>query len=292
MKITRKSFLRSLLGMAASGLSLRHTAWPAAKAETPALKDLGRTGLRVTALGLGASRTLEAALIRTAVERGITFIDTGRSYMNGKNEEMLGRALQGLRQRVVIQTKLKLPEGLAAGETGPHLETNLEQSLRALRTDRIDVLLLHGAETEAEIENEAVKEFFSRAKASGKIRACGFSSHRNHLSLLEKTLQTGFYDVLMLPFNPFGGFRHSVGGWSTSWDQDALIRAMERARAAGIGIVAMKTCSGGPYAPAAEDNPSMAAAVRWVTDKAYVASAAVAMGNFSELEEHLARPRS
>ena len=295
MKITRKYFLRSLLGMAGSGLCLRHAAWPAAKAGTLALKDLGRTGLRVTALGLGASRTLETALIRTAVERGINFIDTGRSYMNGKNEEMLGRALQGKRQQVVIQSKIKLPEDFssahAANEIATHLEMKLDQSLKALQTDCIDVMLLHGVEAEAEIENEAVKDFFNRAKAAGKIRACGFSSHRNHLALLEKSLQTGFYEVVMLPFNPFGGFRHSISGWSTAWDQDALIRAMEKARAAGIGIVAMKTCSGGPYAPAAEDMPSLAAAVRWVTDKAYVASAAVAMGNFSELEEHLARQR-
>jgi len=96
----------------------------------------------------------------------------------------------------------------------------------------------------------------------------------------------------MLPFNPFGGFRHSIGGWSAQWDQDSLIKAMERAHAAGIGIVAMKTCSAQPYAPREADAPSLAGAVRWVTAKPYVASAAVAMANFTQLEEHLVRHRT
>ena len=296
MKLSRKKFLRSLLGMAGSGLCLRQAAWPAGPGETLVRKDLGKTGLRITALGLGASRTLETALVRAAVERGISFIDTGRSYMNGKNEEMIGRALQGRRRQVVIQSKIKLPKGFpgkpAAGTVATHLETGLNQSLKALQTDYVDVLLLHGIEEESVLENEELREFFRRAKTAGKIRACGFSTHNNHLALLEKALETGFYEVVMLPFNPWGGFRHSIGGWSAQWDQDGLIRAMERARAAGIGIVAMKTCSAQPFALRDGDAPSLAGAVRWVTDKPYVAGAAVAMANFTELEEHLSRHRA
>jgi aryl-alcohol dehydrogenase-like predicted oxidoreductase len=296
MKLSRKKFLRSLLGMAGSGLCLRHAAWPAGQGQALLLNDLGKTGLRITSLGLGASRTLEAALVRAAVERGITFIDTGRSYMNGKNEEMIGRALQGKRRQVVIQSKIKLPKGFsgrpADGAVAAHLEIELNKSLKALQTDCVDVMLLHGIEEESILENEEVHGFFRRAKAAGKIRACGFSTHNNHLALLEKALKNGFYEVVMLPFNPWGGFRHSIGGWSAQWDQDGLIRAMERARAAGIGIVAMKTCSAQPFALRAGEAPSLAGAVRWVTDKPYVAGAAVAMANFSELEEHLSLHRA
>jgi aryl-alcohol dehydrogenase-like predicted oxidoreductase len=304
MKITRKNFLHSLLGIAGSGFCFHRAAWSAVKAETLVLKDLGKTGLRVTALGLGASRTLEPALILAAVERGIRFIDTGRSYMNGKNEEMLGRALQGKRRQVVIQSKIELPEGFsgtlaAKGVANPspgalrvHLEMKLGQSLKALQTDCVDVMLLHGIEEESILENDDVREFFRRAKTAGKIRACGFSAHNNHLALLEKALKTGFYEVVMLPFNPFGGFRHSIGGWSAEWDQDSLIKVMERAHAAGIGIIAMKTCSAQPYALREGDAPSLAGAVRWVTAKPYVASAAVAMASFTELEEHLSKHRA
>ncbi len=293
MKITRKQFLCSLAGIAGAGFCFPQAP---GKKEPLAMKELGKTGMRVTALGLGASRTLEPALIQAAVERGIRFIDTGRSYMNGKNEEMLGQALREKRPQVFIQSKIKLPKGfsgaLADKEVAAHLEMKLGQSLKALRSDWLDVLLLHGIEEESILEHDEVREFFRRAKAAGKIRACGFSTHKNHVALLEKALKTGFFEVVMLPFNPFGGFRHSIGGWSAAWDQDRLIKALKQAHAAGIGLVAMKTCSAKPYARREGEAPSLAGAVRWVTDNSYIASAVPAMANFTQMEEHLSMHRA
>jgi len=289
--ISRKTFLQSMLGLAGSSLLRR----PARGGDPEPLRrnPLGRTGLTVTALGFGATRTMESALVKAALDCGLRFIDTGRSYANGKNEEMLGEALTGRRNEVVIQSKLRLPDAATAqtpaAEIIPRMEKDLEETLRALRTDRVDVLLLHGIEEVSILDHEGVKDFFGRAKKTGKIRACGFSAHKNHLILLEKTLRDGFYEVVMLPFNPFGGFRHSIGGWSTKWDQENLIKALERAQAAGIGVVAMKTCSGGPYTSREGENPSLAEAVHWVTEKPYIASAAVAMANFRQLEEHVGR---
>ncbi|HUU04950.1 MAG TPA: aldo/keto reductase [Patescibacteria group bacterium] len=293
MKISRKKFLRSLLGMAGAGIGLRHAPAAGRNLEKNALRNLGKTGLQVTPLAMGASRTMEPALVQAALGRGIRFIDTGRAYANGKNEMMIGNVLKGKRQQIVIQSKVKLPEGFAS-KTGTkealaHLEMKLHESLQALQTDHVDVLLLHGIQEEWILEDQVVREFFSRAKTTGKIRACGFSTHKNHLALLEKALAAGFFDVVMLPFNPFARFKHSISGWSASWDQDSLIKAMQRAHDAGIGIVAMKTCSGGPYGGGQGDTPSMAGAVQWVTDKPYIACAAVAMANFSQLEEHATR---
>lgn len=293
MNVSRKDFLRSLLGMAGAGICFRQAGAAEKKPEKFAWRNLGKTGLQVTPLAMGASRTMEPALVRAALERGIRFIDTGRSYANGQNEAMIGNVLKGRRQQVVIQSKIQLPRGFAsdsdAKDVMAHLEMKLAESLRALQTDHVDVMLLHGIEEEWVLESQSVREFFAGAKKAGKIRACGFSTHINHLALLEKALPADFFDVVMLPFNPFGGFKHSIGGWTASWDQESLIRAMQRAPAAGIGIVAMKTCSGGPYAARPGDTPLMAAAVQWVTDKPYIASAAVAMANFSQLEEHAAR---
>jgi predicted aldo/keto reductase-like oxidoreductase len=153
-------------------------------------------------------------------------------------------------------------------------------------------MLLHGIEEEREFENETVREFFARAKAAGKIRGSGFSAHRNHVALLEKAVQNRFFDVALLPFNPFGRFRHSIGGWPADWDQEKLILAMGRAHAAGMGIVAMKTCSAGPHSPRQGAAPSLAAAVRWATDHPYISSAVPAIANFTQLEEHLSMHRA
>lgn len=297
MKITRKNFLRSLVGITAAGFRFPHAVWPAGKAGSLAMKDLGKkSGLRITSLGMGATRTLEPALIHAAFDQGINFLDTGRSYMNGKNEEMLGRALQGKRQKVVIQSKIRLPEDfpgtVTAKQVGTHLESELGKCLKALRTDYVDVMLLHGIETEPLLNNETVLDFFCKSKLAGKIRAMGFSAHANHVALLEKSVQSGHYDVVLLPFNPFGRFRHSIGGWPAEWDQERLVKVMERAHAAGIGIVAMKTCSAGPYALREGDAPSLAGAVRWVTDNPYIASAVPAIANFTQLEEHISTHRA
>jgi aryl-alcohol dehydrogenase-like predicted oxidoreductase len=279
--------------MAGAGIWFRPAGAAEKKPEKFALRNLGKTGMQVTPLALGASRTMEPALVKAALERGIRFIDTGRSYANGKNEAMIGKVLKGKRQQYVIQSKIKLPRdfesGSGAKDVMVHLDIKLDESLRALQTDYVDVMLLHGIQEEWVLENQSVREFFAKAKKAGKIRACGFSTHINHLALLEKALPADFFDVVMLPFNPFGGFKHSISGWTANWDQESLIRAMQRAHAAGIGIVAMKTCSGGPYAARQGDMPFMSGAVQWVTEKSYIASAAVAMANFSQLEEHAAR---
>jgi hypothetical protein len=172
------------------------------------------------------------------------------------------------------------------------MERDLNESLKALQTDCVDVMLLHGIEAETALDNETVLDFFIKAKSAGKIRACGFSAHRNHVALLEKAVRSGFFEVALLPFNPFGRFRHSIGGWPAAWDQQRLVKAMVQAHAAGIGIVAMKTCSAGPYARRAGDAPSLAGAVRWVTDHPCIASAVPAMANFTQLDEHLAMHRA
>jgi aryl-alcohol dehydrogenase-like predicted oxidoreductase len=321
MKITRKHFLRSLAGIAGAGFCFPHpapsvrggsapsvrggsapsvrggSAPSAVKAGSLAMKDLGKKpGLRITSLGMGATRTMEPALIHAAVDQGINFLDTGRSYMNGRNEEMLGRALQGKRQKVIIQSKIGLPEDfpgtVTAGQAGALLESELGKCLKALRTDYVDVMLLHGIEAEPLLDHETVLDFFFRSKLAGKIRLMGFSAHRNHVALLEKAVRTANYDVVLLPFNPFGRFRHSIGGWTTDWDQERLVKVMGLAQAAGIGVVAMKTCSAGPYALREGDAPSLAGAVRWVTDNPCIAGAVPAIANFTQLEEHLSRHRT
>lgn len=291
MKISRETFIRSLIGMLGTGIWLRQGTAFGKNCGRPVHRTLGATGITVTALGFGASRTMEPALVRAALDGGIRFIDTGRSYANGQNEVMIGNVLKGIRKEYVIQSKITLPENFGKN-TGSkflttHLERQLGESLVALRTDFVDVMLLHGIQDEWILEHHTIREFLSRAKTTGKINAFGFSTHRNHLDLLENAIKTGFYNVVMLPFNPFGGFRHSVYGWTTQWDQERLIQLLGKAHASGIGIVAMKTCSGGPFACREGRQPTMAGAVKWVTEKPYISTAAVAMGNFSELDEHL-----
>lgn len=253
---------------------------------------LGRSGIRAAALGFGAARTMEPSLLGAALDRGINFIDTGRTYFNGNNERMIGDVLAGSRKDVILQSKMfvRPPEGDrspgAFTALRREMESNLAASLKALRSDYIDILLVHEATDVRVLMNETVMEFFFEAKKNGRIRAHGFSCH-NGLELLRAANESRFYDILMAPYNHRGAYVHSLSGKSNAWDQARVEKELEEAAKNGLGVVVMKTCSGGPYAPAGAERPSFRGAVRWVLEHPFVGVAVVAMSNLDEMEEDL-----
>ena len=260
---------------------------------SPIYRTLGRTGIEVSPIGYGASRTMEPTMVKSALDSGINFLDTGRSYFNGQNEVMVGKVLRGIRKEVIIQSKLELDlrereNRLNASELSARIskmmKSSLTKSLKALQTDYIDILLFHGAESVDIIHHEAVMSFFKETKEMGQIRACGFSSHLNQVKLLEAANESKFYDVVMIPYNHRGSYTHSRGGGYSEWDQPALEVQMEKAEKNNIGIVAMKTCSGGPYSPDSEIEPTFKAALKWILDHSYIRTTATAMGNMNELK--------
>ena len=209
-----------------------------------AVSQIGKTGIETTKLGMGATRTQEPNIIKVAIEGGIRFLDTGRSYANGKNEEMIGDVLKDLRKEITIQSKVKLSKGQIQGKLKNESRENivsrifnksLEESLVALQTDYIDIMLFHGAEEISLLFDEAVLKAFESAKTSGKIRACGFSCHANMADLVEHNIKNPFYDTVMVAFNHNGGYIHSNGGRKYDWDQVALVNELKIAAAAGTG---------------------------------------------------------
>lgn len=150
-------------------------------------RSLGASGIRVSALGLGCMglsfgygqpvpKDEGIALIRAAVERGVTFFDTAESYGPFTNEELVGEALGPVRDRVVIATKF----GFKGGRSSEGVDSRPENirvvadaSLKRLRTDRIDLFYQHRVDPEVPMEDVAgtVKELI----AQGKVRAFGLS---------------------------------------------------------------------------------------------------------------------
>ncbi len=152
------------------------------------MRTLGRSGLEVSALGLGCmgmnhhrgpapERREMLALIRQAVERGVTFFDTAEVYGPFTNEERVGEALEPFRERVVIATKFGFDLG-AGGAGGldsrpERIRTVAEESLRRLRVEAIDLLYQHRVDPDVPIEDVAgaVRELI----AQGKVRHFGLS---------------------------------------------------------------------------------------------------------------------
>ena len=141
-KIGRRKFLKrvssALLGIATVPV------WKASPASEKAEKTsaveyrtLGKTGLKVTAVSMGVMNCSDPAVLLRAFDLGINFYDTADCYMHGRNEEMVGKAFEGKRQKVVIQTKVHAHDE-------KKMRASVEKSLRRLRTDYIDVLVWHG----------------------------------------------------------------------------------------------------------------------------------------------------
>jgi aryl-alcohol dehydrogenase-like predicted oxidoreductase len=292
-QISRKEFFsRALSGIAGiSLLSPKITALVSSRSE---LRSLGNTGLMVSPVCFGAPRMNEESLIKYAQEKGINFIDTGRAYGNGNNERLVGRAIAGIRSKVIVQTKIRLEEnelpskgkGRKGGaEIKDALSTKLEASLQALNTSYIDVLLYHDAIDEKLLFHDETLKFFSDMKKSGVIKAHGFSSHNDYMNLPERNNSELFYNVVMIPFNYKGSFVHSVTGSYSAWDQAKLISILTEAGSKGIGVIAMKTCSGGKYSSSTGIEPSYREAVRWVLQHKFISSASVAMVNFEQIDE-------
>ena len=298
--ITRKEFLKisaaGLLGVGLLGKAPRLLAKPqeTQAQKIPEYRILGRTGIKVSAVGYGASRTPEPSLVKGALEAGINFLDTGRRYFRGQNEVMVGKVIKGIRQKVVIQSKMRIRPGERAGaldtqavrkRLGTTMETSLNESLHALQTDYIDIMLLHGASTREAINDDTVMEFFLEAKRKGKIRACGFSSHANQLEMVRDANRSKFYDVIMVPYNHKGSYIHSRAGYHSEWNQSAVEEELKKAENNGIGIVAMKTCSGGPYSSDGAMKPTFKDALKWILTHSYISTMAVAMANIQEIKE-------
>jgi aryl-alcohol dehydrogenase-like predicted oxidoreductase len=151
------------------------------------IRELGKSGLKVSALGLGCmglsfglgpatEKQDGIALIRAAFERGVTFFDTAEAYGPYANEELVGEALEPFRDQVVIATKFGFKEGKPANgmDSRPeNIRVHVEAALKRLRTDRIDLLYQHRVDPNVPIEDVAgtVKQLI----AAGKVKHFGMS---------------------------------------------------------------------------------------------------------------------
>src|SRR5437667_419993 len=152
-------------------------------------RKLGKSNLEVSALGLGctgmsygfgpaADKQEMISLIRSAVERGVTFFDTAEAYGPFTNEELVGEALAPVRDRVVIATKFEFKFGSNGGQTGmdsrpQHIREVAEASLKRLKTDRIELFYQHRVDPNVPIEDVAgaVKDLIEQ----GKVKHFGLS---------------------------------------------------------------------------------------------------------------------
>lgn len=210
----RKFFALSAKGLLGAGLALSSCGErrplgsslenkPLSSGQTP-YRILGRTGFKVSGLGLGAARIQEPIVIHAALDKGINYIDTAPVYLEGKSEEALGKVLKTRRKEVVLATKL-YPINRVTGEKTTVLEMLecCEGSLRRLQTDAIDILQLHGIEETGISQYDTVREALLKLKKDGKVRFLGLSSHNSGVypAVMREAILSGLYDTILIAYN-------------------------------------------------------------------------------------------
>jgi aryl-alcohol dehydrogenase-like predicted oxidoreductase len=188
---------------------------------------LGTTGLEVTRCAFGAlpiqriSFGESVNLLRAAYGGGINFYDTAHGYYD--SEEKIGAAFDGVRERVIIASK-------APGLTGELYRSQLDESLRRLRTDYIDLFQFHLAKkVHRPGEGDGLYEAALEAKAAGKIRHIGITTHRIGIAI--EAAESGLYETVQFPLSYL------------SDERDLALAAVCRKN--GVGLIAMKALSGG-----------------------------------------------
>jgi aryl-alcohol dehydrogenase-like predicted oxidoreductase len=171
----------------------------------------GRTGERVSAIGRGGwpigirdvDESLGLRLVRTAIDRGIDFLDNSWDYNEGLSEERMGRALKnGYRQRAFLMTKID-------GRTYDEATRQLDTCLRRLQTDCIDLVQHHEVirfdDPDRMFEDDGANRALEDARRAGKLRYIGFTGHKDpavHLYTLEVARDRGFqFDAVQMPLN-------------------------------------------------------------------------------------------
>jgi len=200
---------------------------------------LGRTGVKVSALGVGGHhlgdvKTVDEAigLVHEAIDAGITFFDNCWEYYDARSEDWLGRALKGKRNKVFLMTKV-----CTHGRSAALGLRMLEESLRRLQTDHLDLWQIHGVafdnDPELAYARGGVLEALDAAKKQGKTRFVGFTGHKSPAVHL-KMLQLGYpFDTVQMPLNPFDGTFHS-------FEQQVLPEVNKR----GMAALGMKSFGG------------------------------------------------
>jgi aryl-alcohol dehydrogenase-like predicted oxidoreductase len=187
----------------------------------------GKTGLTVSRTGFGCipiqriSYEESFAILRRAYESGITLYDTANAYTT--SEDRLGTAFNDVRTKIIICTK-------TGAQTPAEINAHIENSLKMLRTDYIDVLQFHNPPFVPRPDEEnGMYDCLLKAKADGKIRHIGITAHKRHLAL--EAVESDLYDTLQYPFS-----------YISAAEELALVNSC---RERNVGILGMKGLCGG-----------------------------------------------
>jgi predicted aldo/keto reductase-like oxidoreductase len=246
-------------------------------------RRFGRTEWQISDIVLGTGRITSEngeRIARMAIDRGVNYFDTSPDYAGAGSEQVMGRAIKGVRDKLFIATKFCTPVGhLPTGTPVTKYMQVIEGSLGRLATDYVDLIHVHACDDVARLMDPNMHEAFDRLKQQGKARFLGFSSHTpNLMEVANTSIDSGYFDVMMLAYH------HGLWGGQP----EVISRAV---REQDMGIVAMKTLKGAKHQKLLEfrdeaDSYSQAA-LKWVLSNPDVSAAVISFFELQHVDEFL-----
>ncbi len=278
----RRDFLRSGLAGAAGLTVFNNVALAGIPDEPVIYRTLGRTGLILPVVSFGVMRSDNSSLVQAAYESGMKMFDTAHGYMNGRNEEMLGNFFSTLpRDSFVLATKVK-PAGVDSRTGLPSADTTasdflekFDLSMKRLKLDHVDILYMHSVDSVEMARHEEIIKAMLDLKRKGRVRFIGISTHKNEPLVINTMADDGIWDVVLTSYNYRQTYRDEMNG------------ALEKAVAAGMGIVAMKTMAGGWLDRERTQPVNAPAALKWVLSNPNVHTTITGITAFDHLTTDL-----
>ena len=229
---------RKFFGAAFAGLGSAATAKPAkAKAGGIPVRVLGRTGVKLTCIGMGGARfhliSMQdgIAVVRRAYDLGINYFDMARSYADGHAEEVYGNAIPPFRKHIFLTTK-------SGKRTRKEAAEELDLSLRTMKTDYVDLWQMHGINRMRDLEQTLAPggaiEAFEAAKKAGKCRFIGYSNCRDPLVHVAMLKHAERFDTALMPLHV------ADTSYSSSPEMSFVNTALPAAVERGVGIFGIK----------------------------------------------------
>jgi predicted aldo/keto reductase-like oxidoreductase len=243
-------------------------------------RTLGKTGIKVPVIGMGMLIPGNPALMRAALDAGITHFDTTADYpQQMRNEEMIGEVLKGRpRESYIFGPKIHLPRnqitGLyGKGATEEEFLKKLDTILKRLKMDYVDILYHHDVWRKESALYEPVMKAMEKAKKAGKTRFLGLTTHMNMPEAVQAAADSNFYEVVMAACN----FKQK--------DHLQVREAIAKAAIAGLGVVAIKVIRGMSAEGEKPVNPR--ASLKWVLQDSNVHATIPGFSTFEEMNVDL-----
>lgn len=287
-KLNRRGFLKSsvigatgiVMGQKAlAGTTMTNTT-EEEKEKKIVYRTLGKTGIKLPIVSMGVMKADNPNLVKAALEKGITHLDTAHGYQEGRNEEMLGKLLVDYpRDSYTIATKVH-PPGLDR-KTGLYSDKATEEafldmfkiSLERLKLEYVDILFHHMPGSGEGALHEPTLNAMKKLKKSGKAKFLGVSTHSKEPEIIQAAVDSGIYDVVLVAYN----FKQD--------NVEKMNEAIDKAAKAGLGIIAMKTMAGGFYDKEKQHPVNTKAALKWALQNPNVHTAIPGFTSYDHLED-------